>query len=496
MSDDLFDQLLKEKNESVAVKIDEKRFQSAKKKAIGPRKIETHIMIPPSLARISFNKNAKMFSKIPARFKAPKILLPEYWANYDPRVSKYSQYVSRPENQQKCGSCFAFACASVINDVFIFGRKLKFNPDISPLSILSCVKDKTSNLQCDGGDPLGVLDYIVRNGITTNKCMNYHQTCSAIPSCYQPIKKAFDEAKRDQVFKSSNSAIKLPPCGCCPGCNNNFSYYINQPILISENTATNIEGRSDAVYNIKQHLYIYGGAVTGYIVYANFVHDKSNGKFEKTRGIYIESENYCPDPIIENGKKKLINPKEFMGCHAVSIVGWGIEKNPIKLDDGTVLKQTPYWIARNSWSDKWGLKGYFKMAMYQKIDKKEINQTCAFERINNVTISGQRFQIGGTLIFTPKRFVPYNNNRKDCKSKEKCSEPSPIENREILKTTVGDITKDEENVEENKVEVKKVKATSNTKNILFYSILGIIVVIFIFSFGYFLSNSKKRRNKK
>jgi hypothetical protein len=487
--------ILKEHNESIATKIDDKKFQSSKKKSIGPRKVPTHIMIPPMLANIQFNKIATKFKTIAPKFRAPKIALPEYWANYDPAVSKFSKYVSKPENQQKCGSCFAFASANAINDVFIFGRKLKFNPDISPLSIMSCIKDKTCNLQCDGGDPLGILDNIARDGISTNHCMNYHQACTAIPSCYQPIKKAFDEAKRDQVFRSASSPIKLPPCGCCPGCDNNFSYYINQPILISENTATNIQGRSDAVYNIKQHLFTYGAAVTGYVVYSNFVHDTSNGKFEKTKGIYIESENYCP-PNIKNCK-------EFMGCHAVSIVGWGVEKTPIKLSNGTTLKETPYWIARNSWSDKWGLKGYFKMAMYQKVGNTQVNPTTAFERINYVNIKGQTFQMGGTIIFTPKKFIKYNNNRKDCKSTDKCKEPSPIENIErITRSDIGDITKDDEESSSNNIlglSNNNNKNILKDKNILKY-ILYVIVGVFLLSLllkllSLFLSPKTKKRKR-
>ncbi len=37
------------------------------------------------------------------------------------------------------------------------------------------------------------------------------------------------------------------------------------------------------------------------------------------------------------------------GAHAVVIVGWGVEEG------------TPYWVVANSWSTRWGDKGYFKM---------------------------------------------------------------------------------------------------------------------------------------
>ena len=419
---------------AVAVPLSEsnkKIFRSSKTQG---EKDPTHLIIPPSRAQIDFNRDVKLFKSIKKGiFKSSKVVMPENWTNFDPKVSKYAAYVSKPQNQQKCGSCFAFAAASAINDVFIFGKKLNFNPDISPLSILSCVKDKTCNLQCDGGDPLGVLDWIRSKGITTNYCMNYQDICNSIPSCYQPNKKPFDEAKKEKTFKSSNKPVQIPPCGCC-GDMPKFSYYVNQPLLISTTTATNIEGNKDAVQIIKEHLYAYGAAVSGYVVYSNFVKDKSNGKFEKTAGIYIESENYCPETSTVDGKVSKVDPYEFMGCHAISIVGWGVEKNPIKLGDGTVLKETPYWYCRNSWSKDWGLNGYFKMAMYQKVGNKEINKTTAFERINTVKIKGDNYQMGGTIVFTPKKFVEYDKKRDTCDNKAKSYiEPSPKENKESLK---------------------------------------------------------------
>jgi cathepsin F len=39
--------------------------------------------------------------------------------------------------------------------------------------------------------------------------------------------------------------------------------------------------------------------------------------------------------------------------HAVLIVGWGV--------DSGVFGNTPYWLVKNSWSDSWGEKGYFRI---------------------------------------------------------------------------------------------------------------------------------------
>ncbi|CAK9294014.1 unnamed protein product [Gordionus sp. m RMFG-2023] len=39
----------------------------------------------------------------------------------------------------------------------------------------------------------------------------------------------------------------------------------------------------------------------------------------------------------------------FMGGHAIKIIGWGVDK------------ETPYWLAVNSWNADWGDKGFFKI---------------------------------------------------------------------------------------------------------------------------------------
>ena len=50
---------------------------------------------------------------------------------------------------------------------------------------------------------------------------------------------------------------------------------------------------------------------------------------------------------------------DFLGGHAVKIIGWGVE-------DGT-----PYWLVANQWNESWGDKGLFKILRG--------NNECGFE---------------------------------------------------------------------------------------------------------------------
>jgi len=71
---------------------------------------------------------------------------------------------------------------------------------------------------------------------------------------------------------------------------------------------------------------INGGSVeAGFTVYEDFLHYKS-GVYKYTTG-------------------------SMLGGHAVKIIGWGVDETGLK-----------YWTIANSWSEKWGEKGTFRIA--------------------------------------------------------------------------------------------------------------------------------------
>lgn len=81
----------------------------------------------------------------------------------------------------------------------------------------------------------------------------------------------------------------------------------------------------------KREIYVNGPITAIYNVYEDFAYYKG-GIYQKT------------------SSKKI-------GSHSVTLVGWGVHNG------------MEYWICKNSWGDKWGLKGFF----YIKMGDAEIN---------------------------------------------------------------------------------------------------------------------------
>ena len=70
----------------------------------------------------------------------------------------------------------------------------------------------------------------------------------------------------------------------------------------------------------------------------------------------------------------------LLGYHSVTIVGWGedkIEPSVLGINSNSKYIKVPYWIARNTWGEKWNDGGYFKIAFTNK--KLGINTEVGFD---------------------------------------------------------------------------------------------------------------------
>ena len=345
--------------------------------------------IPPLNADVRFSKaklksvNPKLLSNMTAN-----VNLPESFKNYDPTSKELKLKISStPMNQGGCGSCFAVSLAQCISDAFVYSG-LSFNPDLSGLSLLTCVKNTYINAGCEGGLPADLARYIStdagkRSGILSNACMNYNDAwnnCSKNKKC---VNSSLSQMTNIMIPKN---------CGCCGNKFKHYKYNINSVVLAAKRNSSD-----EATINlIKQHIMDYGSAVTGFGVYANF----SQGIFKETNDVYIKNAIY-------KGK----GPGQLEGGHAVCIVGWGVE--PSLNFNGKIIKNVPFWWTRNSWGNNWGISmsgvgGYFKYAMADTA--RGINTDVAFEQIN-------RSGFGGIILLKPGDIVLDSRVRGDCTDK-------------------------------------------------------------------------------
>jgi hypothetical protein len=418
-----------------------------------------YIEIGPSLSSMNWKGKSEKSDNI--EMFANLVTPPVNWKNFDdsPNAELKYRISTRPMNQQLCGSCYACAVATCISDTFIFDPtiQLKENPNISPMSILSCLNVNG----CDGGDPFNVLKQINQNGVMSTYCLNYHGICGAKLSKPDPDEKVYYSIdsqgnvkytgkapdvvlpieyggenkgprldkktdlgnnfyeRKEVILKQTNNGISIgsrsgygpivnscdkpiiPKCMCFsstpnPECGTNKfnKFYVNLPQLLV------VDEDPNAILKIKNHLLTYGSAISAFFIYNNF--QDNSDDFADTRGIYIESESYGSS-----------NPKGQVGAHAICIVGWGVEPQPITLkSNGLTLSNVEYWIVRNSWGTTWGEGGYFKMAMNKKVKMPnnkiyEINPTTSLEKYNTI---GDIEYLGGVIVFTPRKTIPYDGN--------------------------------------------------------------------------------------
>jgi hypothetical protein len=276
--------------------------------------------------------------------------------------------------------------------------KLDYNPSLSPMYILSCLVNKESNLKCSGGNPSLVIDDIIRQGgISTNCTQDYYKICDSNQYC-----NGKGEEHMNREISMNDVDTMIPECGNCTKIPPKL-YQIKNKVI------------SYDISGIKLHIKEYGAAVGGFIVYQNFIADKSRGKYDLTKGIYINTVNYSQSD-------DFLLPK---GGHAISIVGWGSEKD-VNVN-GKNYPKIDYWVCRNSWGTSWGDNGYFKYALYQPKtqDLPAINEGVAFEVDNGTSL-------GGVLLVEPSIIIDKDLNKVNCNVTYECeiNPPSPHEHTE------------------------------------------------------------------
>jgi len=159
---------------------------------------------------------------------------------------KWPTCVHEIRDQQKCGSCWAFAASEVLSDRFCIASNGKIDVVLSPQDLVSCDK---SNLGCSGGYLDRSWSYLVKNGIVADKCYPYSSGSGQTGTCQISGGKCTDGSVATKYKAASFSTYK-------------------------------------SVADVKNDIFNNGPVETGFLVYQDFMSYK-NGVYKKSSNVLM-----------------------------------------------------------------------------------------------------------------------------------------------------------------------------------------------------------------
>ena len=226
--------------------------------------------------------------------------------NFDSREAHPEcETIREVRDQSRCGACWAFAAAEVMSDRLCIHSNGELQTRVSAQHILTCCTQCGNG--CFGGYPSLPFEYWKSSGVPsgglygdTNSCKPYF-----LPPC------------NDHMHECSDY-VDTPKC--VNSCQEGYPKTINE----------------DKTYGVSSY-YIYGGEE--FIMKEIYEKGPISGAFT----VYEDFADYA------GGVYQHVTG-EYLGGHAIKIIGWG------ETDDGV-----KYWLVANSWNESWGENGFFKI---------------------------------------------------------------------------------------------------------------------------------------
>jgi hypothetical protein len=310
-------------------------------------------------------------------------------------------------NQGKCGSCWAHAIAGVASDSLALRNTESPAEAVSVTSVMlntgTSQEDVGANVTpsiwprwfqghslnhgCGGGDPRMGIQALANKGapLVFDSCNDYtwyDVTCNATHT--PTTVKASNES---EVLNGSASNFLTGGQGGIPSnkYGNQACYYSGKHSIIAVDPNDLLFGRGSKgsltkddhkpdhfnangeVYTpdqkaIMNHLHKKGSVIGCYAVLTDFIAGKPGNGVHTTHTFKNKNLNDNPHQSwkkAQNGEYIYIeNPSisSYAGNHAVVIVGYNVTTIGVN--------KIPYWIVRNSWSERWNDEGYFNIAMW------------------------------------------------------------------------------------------------------------------------------------
>jgi cathepsin B len=167
----------------------------------------------------------------------------------------------------------------------------------TPLSAQNLVSCDQNDGGCEGGDLSSAWNYLTTNGVVTAACTPYaFPQCNPTP-CLPPFK-------------------PTPPCNRV--CKDGSDYEKDKHFA---RNSYSVGGWINRVEDIQREIMTRGPVQAAFTVYQDFITYKS--------GVYSHVSG------------------QLLGGHAIKIIGWD------------VINNVPAWLIANSWSNRWGMNGFF-----------------------------------------------------------------------------------------------------------------------------------------
>lgn len=226
-------------------------------------------------------------------------------------IKQWEGMITGVYDQERCGSCWAFATCSSFTDrirIKSGGKLLRDGDYLSPFHLAACMKcgiDGACPRVCEGNYLDDVLQFLVDEGGAAQSDIEKYSTQGEEYRCFNAATHGVKLWKGKRKYRVNI----YPP-----------SMLTDKKLLLENETA------------IMEEIYQHGPVNCIIKVYVPM--DQRNFYLHKT-GIY--------------GYGWTSEPKETDGYHAINIVGWGEEEI-----DGKMVR---FWIVRNSWGSEWGQMG-------------------------------------------------------------------------------------------------------------------------------------------
>jgi len=215
-------------------------------------------------------------------------------------------------DQSDCGSCWAFATVEAATDRMCIDTNGAKKDHLSTEDMVGCCYE--CGFGCDGGDPGTAWSWLTSTGVVTGGNYGDHSWCSmySMPQC---------EHHNNHTTYPACGASEYPTPACPSQCDSDSTY--NVPYAKDKHKFASAYSISSDVSQIMQEIMTNGPVTVAFSVYADF-EQYAGGVYHHVSG-------------------------DYLGGHAVKIIGWGEEGN------------VPYWIVANSWNNDWGENGFFRI---------------------------------------------------------------------------------------------------------------------------------------